>query len=147
MIKSQREWALESDYLGLNPSSATNWRYVSVSIAKWQPQNHGSTQHWECVSHTGRSPGQLDGPAPHVSFLDPGRRTVSTWVMFSSWSEAEGQVEICLATEGLSSEVAHSHLPICHWPKQVHGQGQYQWCMEVTLSVNIEEREWICTIS
>lgn len=44
----------------------------------------------------------------------------------------ERQVETCLATERLGSELIHSLLPTHHWSKQVHGQAQYQWCMEVT---------------
>lgn len=46
MVKSQRAWALKSDYVDLNPSLTTNWQHVLVMLLSGkQPQNLSITQY------------------------------------------------------------------------------------------------------
>lgn len=69
---------------------------------------------------------------------------MSTWDTFALWSQVEGRVETCPATEGLGSELARSLLPTCHWPEQVHGQVQDEWCVEILINGYLVKGMNIC---
>ena len=108
--------------------------YQSALLSDNHKISFSSTQHWGWISHSSRFLGHQDDLAPCVSFLDPGRRAISTWVMFSSTRDQKPRGRWNhVAIEGLGSEFAHSHLPECHWPKQIHGQIQHPWGMELNV--------------
>lgn len=115
--------------------------YQSALLSDNHKIPFSSTQHWGWISHSSRFLGHRDDLAPCVSFLDPGRRAISTWVMFSStcdqkprgrWNHVaiEGslgipRLRICTLTFArMSLAKANS------WPDPAsmgHGNKCYQW--------------------